>query len=83
MPRRIRLDPDNWDEVARNVSHKRKGQLVVLGEWARHLRPRLRRVFWKKERAAEKAMLRNDTVDTADRRFDEADRSDEKSGIDV
>jgi hypothetical protein len=41
------------------MSHKRKGQLTVSGEWARHLRPFLRRVFWKGERQAEKAYARS------------------------
>ena len=40
------------------MSHKRKGQLTVSGEWAKHLRPFLRRVFWKTERQAEKALVR-------------------------
>jgi hypothetical protein len=34
------------------MSHKRQGQLAVSGEWARHLRPFLRRMFWKSERQA-------------------------------
>jgi len=34
------------------MSHKRRGQITVSGEWAKHLRPFLRRVFWKKEREA-------------------------------
>jgi len=37
------------------MAHKRKGQLTVSGEWARHLRPFLRRAFWKRERQAERA----------------------------
>jgi hypothetical protein len=36
------------------MAHKRRGQLTVSGEWARHLRPLGRRFFWKQERAAEK-----------------------------
>ena len=40
------------------MAHKRKGQLTVSGEWARHLRPWLRRVFWKGERQAEKRLVR-------------------------
>jgi len=39
------------------MAHKRKGQLTVLGEWAEHLRPRLRRAFWKRERQAERVQL--------------------------
>lgn len=42
------------------MAHKRAGQLTVSGEWARHLRPYLRRIFWKRERAAEKAMLQSE-----------------------
>jgi len=37
------------------MSRKRKGQLTVAGEWARHLRPLLRSAFWKGERQAERA----------------------------
>jgi len=40
------------------MAHKRKGQLTVSGEWARHLRPWLRRIFWKTERQAEKTLVR-------------------------
>jgi hypothetical protein len=36
------------------MAHKRKGQLTVSGEWARHLRPFWRRAFWKGERQAGK-----------------------------
>lgn len=42
------------------MAHKRGGQLTVSGEWARHLRPYFRRIFWKKERVAENAMLRSE-----------------------
>jgi hypothetical protein len=34
------------------MSHKQAHQLTVSVEWARHLRPRLRREFWKGERRA-------------------------------
>ena len=34
------------------MSHKKQGQLTTSGEWARHLRPWLRRLFWKGERQA-------------------------------
>jgi hypothetical protein len=44
------------------MAHKRIGQLSVSGEWARHLRPLLRRAFWKKERGAAKAFLRSESV---------------------
>ena len=42
------------------MSHKRKGQLTVSGEWARHLRPWHRREFWKAERQAEKRLVRTE-----------------------
>ncbi len=42
------------------MSHKREGQLTVSGEWARHLRPFLRRAFWKGERQAVRDLLRNE-----------------------
>lgn len=44
------------------MSNKRKGQLVTSGEWATHLRPMLRRAFWKKERQAEAAFVRDETL---------------------
>ena len=34
------------------MSHKRKGQLTIATEWAKHLRKFLRRQFWKGERKA-------------------------------
>jgi hypothetical protein len=36
------------------MSNKRRGQLTVSGEWAKHLRPFFRRAFWKGERQAAK-----------------------------
>ena len=42
------------------MSHKRKGQLTVSGEWARHLRPFLRRAFWKEERQAVRDFVREE-----------------------
>ncbi len=36
------------------MSHKRKGQLADCPEWRKHLRPAFRRLFWKRERLAEK-----------------------------
>ncbi len=44
------------------MSYKRKDQLTVSGEWARHLRPLLRRAFWKKERQAVKDFVREEVV---------------------
>lgn len=40
------------------MANKRRGQLTVTGEWARHLRPALRRAFWKAERQAGKRIVR-------------------------
>lgn len=42
------------------MAHKRKGQLTVSGEWARHLRPFSRRAFWKSERQAVKQHAREE-----------------------
>jgi len=42
------------------MSHKRKGQLTVATEWAKHLRKFLRRQFWKKERRAGKKVIRKE-----------------------
>lgn len=39
------------------MANKRRGQLTVTGEWARHLRPLLRRAFWKRERQAGQALI--------------------------
>jgi hypothetical protein len=41
------------------MAHKRKGQMTVSGEWARHLRPFWRRAFWKGERQAAKEVGRD------------------------
>ena|SRR5215475_6173420 len=41
------------------MSHKRKGMLTTSGEWKRHFPKRLKRSFWKGERVAEQAMLRD------------------------
>jgi hypothetical protein len=42
------------------MAHKRKGQLTVSGEWARHLRPFWRRAFWKGERQAARELEREE-----------------------
>ena len=42
------------------MARKFKGQLTVSGEWARHLRPLLRRAFWKGERQAGKRLVRTE-----------------------
>lgn len=39
------------------MAHKRKGQLTKTGEWAKHLRKDFRRIFWSKERMAEKKLI--------------------------
>jgi len=36
------------------MASKRKGQLTVSTEWAKHLRKYYKRVFWKGERKAAK-----------------------------
>ena len=41
------------------MSHRKQGQLTTSGEWARHLRPLLRRLFWKGERQAAGELLRS------------------------
>lgn len=33
---------------------KRRGQLVPASEWWKHLRPFCKRLFWKRERRAQK-----------------------------
>ncbi len=35
----------------------KKGMLTRSGEWAKHLRPFYRRIFWKSERQAEKKLI--------------------------
>jgi hypothetical protein len=49
------------------MARKRSGQLTVLGNWARHLRPVLRRKFWKGERQAERVQLLEEAADLAAR----------------
>ena len=41
------------------MSHKRKGQLTVTKEWAKHLRKYWRRQFWKGERYAVKKFVKH------------------------
>jgi hypothetical protein len=43
------------------MSHKRQGQLTVSGAWAKHLRPYMKRAFWKSERHAERDVLEVDS----------------------
>ncbi len=42
------------------MSSKKKGQLTVAGEWAKHLRKYLRRQFWKGERNAGKILIQKE-----------------------
>ena len=42
------------------MAHKKKGQLTVSGEWAKHLRKQKRNQFWKEERNAGKELVRNE-----------------------
>ncbi len=44
------------------MSHKRKGQLTVSKEWAKHLRKFWRRKFWKGERNAGKRLIKNEAI---------------------
>jgi hypothetical protein len=47
------------------MAHKKRGQLTTSPEWARHLRPVLKRWFWKGERRAEKEWERSVEADGA------------------
>lgn len=42
------------------MAHKRKGQLTVSGEWAKHLRKFFRKKFWKAERKAGKILIQKE-----------------------
>jgi hypothetical protein len=42
------------------MSSKKKGQLAVSKEWAKHLRKFLRRQFWKSERRAGQNVIRKE-----------------------
>lgn len=39
------------------MAHKKKGQLTVSKEWAKHLRKYFRRQFWKSERKAGRTLI--------------------------
>ncbi len=56
----------NDEGEATIMANKRMGQVTVTGEWARHLRPILRRAFWKGERSAVKAAVRAELHGNAD-----------------
>ncbi len=49
------------------MSHKKRGQITTSPEWARHLRPFLRRCFWKGERRAASELVRAEASAPADR----------------
>lgn len=40
------------------MAHVKKGELTDSDEWAKHLRPVLKRAFWKAERAEAKRVSR-------------------------
>ncbi len=42
------------------MSKKKKGQLTVAKEWAKHLRKFLRRKFWKGERTAGHKLIKKE-----------------------
>jgi hypothetical protein len=42
------------------MSNKKKGQLTVATEWAKHLRKFLRRKFWKGERKAAQKLIKQE-----------------------
>ena len=39
------------------MATKKQGHLTTSPEWARHLRPLMRRLFWRGERRAEKQLI--------------------------
>ena len=47
-----RRNPNSHRAVV--MAHVRKGHLVAAPEWWRRLRPRNKRVFWKRHRRAER-----------------------------
>lgn len=46
------------------MSTIKKGILTAPGEWAKHLRPWGKRLFWKGERKADKAQAKSEAKDT-------------------
>jgi len=56
------------------MSNKRHGQLTISGEWARHLRPLLRRAFWKKERQAGHTLAQREALDSTRTKERETDK---------
>lgn len=45
------------------MAQKRKGQLAMTREWAKHLRKDFKRFFWSRERMEEKKQIRKDLKD--------------------
>lgn len=45
------------------MATKKRGVLTVKTEWWRHLRPFQKRLFWSRQRAAEKRMIRRESRD--------------------
>lgn len=45
------------------MSHVRKGMLARCGEWAKHLRPFGKRIFWHKHRKYENRLARREASD--------------------
>lgn len=50
------------------MASKKQGVLTTSGVWARHLRPLLRRVFWKRERQASRKLAREAAAEVSDRK---------------
>lgn len=50
------------------MANKKKGHLTTSGEWAKHLRKRLKKRFWKGERQEQKKEVRE--MDLVKNKFD-------------
>ncbi|MEN7550482.1 hypothetical protein AAG747_21360 [Rapidithrix thailandica] len=46
------------------MAHKKKGHLTTSPEWAKHLRKYMKNQFWRRERNAGKAFIRNELFET-------------------
>lgn len=44
------------------MAHKKKGNMTVSGEWAKHLRNKKKKLFWKGERNAGKEFVRDELI---------------------
>ncbi|SFT51232.1 hypothetical protein SAMN04489724_1081 [Algoriphagus locisalis] len=42
------------------MAHKKKGNMTISGEWAKHLRNKKKKLFWKGERNAGKEFVRSE-----------------------